>query len=309
MAYIGLTTSIWNNRLKLLYLISLLPLLVTLSIVFYLLILYGGFNKEFQTDFFIITGTLIPILILWLIIGIYFQKSIIFSFTGARAITRKEEPEIYNLVENLCISRGILTPNIGIIEDKGMNAFATGWSKKDSWVVFSRGLLERLEKDEIEAVAAHELTHILNEDVKQMVIINVFIGAIGTIGYILMRTGMGGSRGGKGGGKNPLPILGLILYLVSIVILPLINLAISRRKEYLADAGAVQLTKNNDAMIRALQKISTTPRIKSVEEKGRNIASMFIFNPRPDQRHFISFRSLLSTHPSIESRIEALRRY
>lgn len=127
-------------------------------------------------------------MLLWLIIGVFFQKQIIFAFTGAKILERNENKEVYNIVENLCISRGIPVPKIGIIEDESMNAFATGWTPKNSYVVFSRGILKRLNKEEIEAVAGHELTHILNGDVRTMVIINVFIGMIGTIGYILMRS-------------------------------------------------------------------------------------------------------------------------
>ena len=307
---IWLTTSIWSNRLKLMYLISLIPSITVLALWAVLLFEFGWLTDEFYISFASIAWALLPILLLWLIIWVYFQRKIIFWFTWARAVTRREEPEIYNIVENLCISRGLPTPNIGIIESQGLNAFATGWSKKDSWVVFTRGLLQKLDTSEIEAVAAHELAHIINEDVKHMVIINVFIWAISTIWYILLRTwGWSGWRSRGWGSRNPLPLIGLALYLVWVILLPLVNLAISRRKEYLADAWAVQLTRNRDAMIGALQKISGSSYVSSVEDKGRNIASMFIHTPRQPQKHFFNARALLSTHPSIESRIDALRRY
>lgn len=148
-------------------------------------------NAIFRDEFVSLSGIGLIIVLIRMVISIIFQKQIIFSFTGARAIERKEAPAIYNIVENLCISRGLPTPKIGIIDDQSMNAFATGWSPKDSWIVFSKGLIERLDKQEIEAVAGHELTHIINGDVKTMVIVNVFIGVIGSLGYILMRTGGG----------------------------------------------------------------------------------------------------------------------
>lgn len=308
MAAIWLTTSIWQNRLKLIYLMLLLPIVVVLCISLYLFVIHQEINSLFWDDFLIINTYLIPILILWLIIWIYLQKQIIFKFTWAKEVTRKEEPEIYNIVENLCISRWLITPKIWIIEDNSLNAFATWWSPKSSWVVFSRWLIKKLDKKEIEAVAAHELTHIINWDVKNMVIINVFIWAIGTIWYLLMRTGML-RWSSRSKGKNPLPLLGLFLYLASILLLPLINLAISRKKEYLADAWAVQLTKDNESMINALKKISNNSIIESVADNGRNVASMFIGNPRNKPKLFWEFRSLFSTHPSIESRIEALQRY
>ncbi len=308
MAAIWLTTSIWQNRLKLIYLILLLPVVVILCIFLYLIIIHNEINNLFWDNFLTINTYLVPVLILWLIVWIYLQKQIIFKFTWAKEVTRKEEPEIYNIVENLCISRGLITPKIWIIEDNSLNAFATWWSPKSSWVVFSRWLINKLDKKEIEAVAAHELTHIINWDVKNMVIINVFIWAVGTIWYLLMRTGM--SRwSSRSKGKNPLPLLWLFLYLASILLLPLINLAISRKKEYLADAWAVQLTKDNESMINALKKISNNSIIESVADNGRNVASMFIGNPRNKPKLFWELRSIFSTHPSIESRIEALQRY
>lgn len=308
MAYLWLTTSIWHNRLRLIYLTLLLPLVVLIVIFIYLLFVHWSITDIFWADFQTINLLLIPILILWLVIGVSMQKKIIFKFTWAREVTRTEEYEIYNIVENLCISRGLPTPKIWIIEDNSLNAFATWWNPKNSWVVFSRWLINKLDKKEIEAVAAHELTHIINWDVKNMVIINVFIWAIWTIWYFLMRTWSSRSSSNSKW-KNPLPILGAMLYLASILLLPLINLAISRKKEYLADAWAVSLTKDNEAMISALQKISSDSVIESISNNWRNVASMFISNPRAKPKLFSDMRSLFSTHPSIESRIEALKRY
>jgi heat shock protein HtpX len=194
------------------------------------------------------------------------------------------------------------------MDDPSMNAFATGWNPKKSWIVFSKGILNRLEKDEIEAVAGHELTHILNGDVKNMVIINVFIGAIGTIGYFLMKMSSGSSSSSKKW-WNPLVFLWILLYLLSIILLPLINLAISRKKELLADAGSVEITKNSLAMIWALEKISQDSVIEKITKQSNSIASMFIFNPKQAPRYFVSIRNLFSTHPSIEERIELLKKY
>ncbi|MFA5917044.1 MAG: M48 family metalloprotease [Candidatus Gracilibacteria bacterium] len=302
MAIIGLQTSKTQNNLRVVFLISLLPLLVFLC----LLIFYTMTNKgiAFQESIYMSGMTVLytsPLILLWLIIGVTLQKSLIFNFTGAREIQRKDNPDIYNLVENLCISRGLPVPKIGIIDDDSMNAFATGWSPKNSYIVFSKGLIEKLDKREIEAVAGHELTHIMNGDVKTMVITNVFIGIIGTIGYILMRTR---------GEKNPFIILGLFLYLLSLILLPLINLAISRKKEFLADAGSVELTKDKDSMIKALQKISTDARIEYIDGKSSTVSSMFIYSPKSNTKSYFSFISnMMSTHPPIEERIELLQKY
>lgn len=299
MAIIWLRSAIQHNKWRLWYLISLLPLIVIIAIFVYLYFTYGEINDKFWDTFITFNTFWLAILAIWIVIGVAFQKSIIFSFTGAREISRKESPKVYNIVENLCISRGLPTPKIWIIDDPSMNAFATWRNPKNSWIVFSKGILDTLNEKEIEAVAGHELTHIINGDIKNMVIINVFIWAIGTIGYILMRTR---------GKKNPLPLLGIILYLISVILLPLINLAISRKKEFLADAGSVELTHDKYAMISALQKISSDPVIENVEKQSSTIAAMFINNPKA--RTKISwFKKITSTHPPLEERIAALKMY
>ncbi len=302
MPIIWLQTSKTQNNLRVVFLISLLPLLVFLC----LLIFYTMTNKwiAFQESIYMSWITVLyssPLILLWLIIWITIQKKLIFGFTWAREIQRTDNPEIYNIVENLCISRGLPIPKIWIIDDDSMNAFATWWSPKNSYIVFSKWLIEKLDKREIEAVAWHELTHIMNWDVKTMVITNVFIWIIWTIWYILMRTRWK---------KNPLPLLWLFLYLLSLILLPLINLAISRKKEFLADAWSVELTKDKDSMIKALQKISTDARIEYIDWKSSTVSSMFIYSPKSNTKSAFSFISnMMSTHPPIEERIELLQKY
>ena len=260
---------------------------------------------EISFEYFLVS---LPIIIVWLFIWILFQRQIVFSFSGAKPITRKQNPEIYNIVENLAISRWLKIPKIWIIEDNSMNAFATWWSKDNSWIVFSRWILNRLDKKEIEAVAAHELTHIINEDVKMMVIITVFIWIIWTIWEILIRTAKHSSRSRNSKWWNPLPIIWIVLYLISILILPLINLAISRKREYLADAGSVELTSDKNAMISALKKISSDSRIETIEKDS--VAAMCIASPfKKKDWVFTKIKNLFSTHPTIESRIEFLEKY
>lgn len=314
MQIIGLQTSKRYNNLRVLYLILLLPFFVFLCIWLFFFLgktwFYDlGLNPETSSIFYASSSFLwvLPIMLLWLTIWVYFEKNIIFSFTWAKEVTRKEYPEIYNIVENLTISKWVAIPKIWIIEDNSMNAFATWWSPKNSYIVFSKWLIEKLNKEEIEAVAAHELTHILNRDIRVMVVINVFVWMIGTIWYILMRTSSSSSNSNNWKWVNPIPILGLFLYLLSLIILPFVTLAISRKKEYLADAWSVELTKNKNAMISALKKISTDSRIEVIDKRDSNIASMFISNPR--KRKTSLFSELTSTHPPIEKRIELLEKY
>lgn len=301
---VWLQTSIWSNRFKTLYLISLLPLIVFVSILLGFYFSYGKLDTAVLNEVFSSSIISLPIIAIWLFIAILFQKQIIFSFSWASPITRQEYPEIYNLVENLCISRWLPTPKIGILDDDSMNAFATGWNPKSSWIVFSKWLLNKLDKSEIEAVAGHELTHIINWDIKIMVISTVFVGIVWTVWEILIRTWWKSDEKWK----NPLFIVWIILYIGSIIILPLVNLAISRKREFLADAWSVELTKDREAMIRALQKISGDPTIESIEKQS--VAQMCIENPFKKKNWFMTFFwNLFSTHPSIESRIEVLRTY
>ncbi len=314
----GLQNSLWSNQLKTWLLVLLLPVFLGLGIfaVFYFFSgrgavydQYGEVVEYTQTsqqerlaEAQTATGELLlilgPILMVWLLISFFFQRQLMFAFSGAKPITRKENPEIYNLVENLCISRGLPTPKIGIIESSGMNAFALGWRAADSWIVFTSGLLNRLEKREIEAVAAHELTHIINKDSLLMLVMVLYIGSITLLGEILIRTSGRGSSNSKG--KNVLPLIGLVLLILGYIFYPLVRLAVSRKREYLADAGSVLLTKDNQAMISALRKISENA---EVPLKNDEMAAMFISNPLK------KMSSWFQTHPSLEDRIKALENY
>lgn len=304
MQIVWLQTSKTQNNLRIFFLVLLMPLVVFIClIIFFLIWVEGIFLGEAIKHSFITVLWSLPLILLWLIIWINIQKKIIFSYTWAREITRQQSPDLYNMVENLCISRWLPIPKIWIMDSSNMNAFATWWDPKNSHVVFSKWLLKSLNKEEIEAVAAHELTHIINWDVKTMVIANVFIWIIWTVWYILFRSWWRS----KWKWAIPLVVLWGLLYLVSLLILPLINLAISRKKEYLADAWSVELTKNRDAMISALQKISKKSYIPEVEKKWIWLESMFIYSPKASI--WKKIKGFFSTHPSLEDRIALLQKY
>ena len=243
---------------------------------------------------------LIPVVVIWAIISFFFQRRLIFSYSGAKTVTRVQEPEIYNIVENLCISRGLPVPKVWIIESSAMNAFALGWKSSDARIVFTRGLLQKLNKTEIESVAAHELTHIINKDSLLMLVTVVYIGAIAMLGEFLLRIASGNKRSSKDKKANPILIVGLVLLVLWYIAYPLIRLAISRKREFLADAWAVELTKDNQAMISALKKISQDSLVPLENDR---MAAMFIVNPLE------KVVSLFQTHPSIEERISALKNY
>lgn len=216
MAVIGLQSAIWSNRFKTTVLLVFFPVFL-FAIVFLAEYGFARYNdavasyrvstgisqavpaqKEaspMQTSLAAFSETLSvftylgPVILIWALVSFYFHRQLIFKFSGARAIERKSHPELFNLVENLCISRGIPTPNIGILDDSSLNAFALGWKPKNAWIVFSQGILDKLDTAEIEAVAAHELTHILNKDGLLLATTIVYIGAIAALGEMLLRAG------------------------------------------------------------------------------------------------------------------------
>jgi len=308
--YPGIQSSMRENRMRSYALIVLFPILLFVFVNIILSIMFWSDNSAGLTftqswnsaswsslEIFTILG---PIILIRGLISFFYYRQIVFKFSWARPLTRKENPTIYNIVENLCISQWLPTPKIWILDDDSLNAFATWRSPKNSWIVFSRWLLNKLNKSEIEAVAAHELTHIINKDSLLMVVIVVFVGAIATLWQILIRIRSRNSEWKW----NILPLIGIAFLLLWYLIYPFIQLAISRKREYLADAGSVSLTKDKYSMISALQKISQDPIIESI--KKDTVAAMCIQSPFAP---WSKFKSLLSTHPSIEDRIRALQSY
>ena len=204
--------------------------------------------------------------LIWILIAYKFHQRMIDAMTDGHGVTREEEPELYNLLENLCISRGIPMPKLKIAEDTALNAFATGLNQKQYSITVTRGLMEALNRDELEAVLGHELTHIRNGDVRMLVIAVVIAGVISFFGELVFRMFFqgryygGGSRSSssgdrKGGGAIIAILIAVALIVVAWILSIVIRFALSRRREFLADAGAVELTKNPDAMITALRKI------------------------------------------------------
>lgn len=309
MAYQGLYSSKQSNQFKTVLLLVLFPVFLGIALfgTFFFLSSKTSDGSLLSMDHRItfakeqslaVLSVGLPIMLIWGLISFFFQRQLLFSFSGAKPVERSDEPLIYNIVENLCISKGIPTPKIGIIETNAMNAFALGWKSSDAWVVFTRGLINRLDKREIEAVAAHELTHILNKDSLLMMVMVLYIGAIAMLGEILLRSSTTSSSENRS--KNFLPIIGLVLILLGYIFYPLLRLAVSRRREFLADAGAVELTKDNQAMISALQKISANPEVKI---DNKEMSAMFIANPLK------KISGWFQTHPSIEERIKAIESY
>lgn len=244
---------------------------------------------------------------LWIVIAYFFHQNMIDAITGGREIARTEEPRLYNILENLCISRGIPMPKLKVMDSDALNAFATGMNQKQYSITITSGLLARLNDAEVESVLGHELTHIRNGDVRMMVIAVIIAGAISFFAELFFRLWFyGGFRGPRssddrrGGGASLAILIAIVLIVVAYLLSFIIRLALSRSREFLADAGSVELTKNPDAMIAALRKIEgrgELPRATSA------LMEMCIDNPRE------GFGELFDTHPSVDSRVAALVRF
>ncbi|MEY9416352.1 heat shock protein HtpX [Bradyrhizobium japonicum] len=247
------------------------------------------------------------------------------AVTGGHDVTRQEEPRLYNLLENLCISRGITMPKLKIMESPALNAFATGLNPRQYSITVTTGLLNALDDKEIEAVLGHELTHIKNGDVQLMVVAVIIAGVVGFFGELFFRlftsfnwsSGSGGSWSSgsssssrssssssdsksSGGGAVIVIIIAVVLIVVAWLLSQVVKLALSRSREYLADAGSVELTKNPDAMISALRKIENRGELPGATSA---VMEFCVDNPRE------GFADLFATHPSVQSRVDALVKF
>lgn len=244
---------------------------------------------------------------IWFTVAWFSHTSMISKATGSKPLSRNENKRVYNLVENLCISTGMSMPRVNIIEDDSLNAFASGINSKTFSLSLSRGIIDKLNDQELEAVIAHELTHIRNRDVRLLIISIVFVGIFAFISEMIFRS-MQFGRIGRGKKEGGTIIIALLLALLGYLIASLFRFALSRKREYLADAGSAELTRNPLALASALRKISEDPRIEAVQR--RDVAQMFIENPgAKEQKSSFSFSSLFETHPPISKRIEILEKF
>ncbi len=251
--------------------------------------------------------------ILWFVIAWFSHTAMIRAATRSKPLERKENKRVYNLVENLSIAAGMKMPAVNIIEDDSLNAFASGIDDRTYTVTLSRGIINKLDDEELEAVIAHELTHIRNRDVRLLIISIVFVGIFSFIAEALLRSIRYSSLGGRsrksGGSAGEAILIALALAAIGYLVATLIRFAISRKREYLADAGSAELTKNPRALASALRKISQDPTIEAV--KRADVAQMFIENPQLGlkKEHVSPFATLFATHPPIKKRIELLEQF
>lgn len=266
--------------------------------------------------FFIIryTDSSMPVEIYFLVAGgisfattfftYYFSDKLILSSVKARKAESRKEKYYERLLKNISIGTGFRNPpELYIMDSNSLNAFATGRNKENSIICVTTGLIELLDEGEIECVLAHELSHIQNEDIKIATIISVMVGFIAILGRFFLNSRINSKDKPKN--FEFLYILGLIFILISPLVSKLTELFISRKREYMADAGSVFLTKNLEALISALVKIHENS--NEMEYSTAGISSLFISNPDINKREFKGESSLFSTHPTLEERIHAIR--
>lgn len=237
-------------------------------------------------------------------VGYFAGDKIALAASGAREIQKADSPYVFNMVENLCITAGLPMPRIYIIDDPALNAFATGRKPELASIAITTGLINALENEELEGVIAHELSHIQNYDIRFMTLVVVCIGAIAMLADVLLRAGFFSNRDreeNKGAGL--LMIVGIVLAILSPIIGQLIQLAISRKREFLADASGALLTRYPDGLANALAKIGANDR--PMQHANHATAHLFFSTPFGNTKGMMN--RLFSTHPPIEERIAALR--
>ncbi|WP_449188488.1 M48 family metallopeptidase [Tannerella forsythia] len=320
MKYLGIQTQQRRNNIRSMMMLLLFPCVILFLTWVFFVIIHVFFVSDdvaavyswedswqiANESFLNAAPWVVGVCLVWFLIAYYSNTSIIHAATGSYTLERRDNKRVYNLVENLCMANGLPMPKINVIEDLSMNAFASGLNKKTYTVSLSRGIINRLSDAELEAVIAHELTHIRNRDVHVLIVSIVFVGIFSFLSRMASRRLLHGSlRNGKNGGGLAILLVVLVLAVIGYLITMLMRFAISRNREYMADAGSAEMTKNPLALASALRKISTDPLIEAVEQN--DVAQLFIENPMKKGASFVN--ELFATHPPIEKRIRVLEQF
>lgn len=280
---------------------------------FFILIIFLGwvFSYVFRTNLILIFAVVLSILMSFF--SYWYSDKIVLQMTRARRIEKRDYPELYRIVENLSITAGLPLPRIYIIDESALNAFATGRDAAHAVVAVTRGLLERLERAELEGVIAHELSHIGNRDMLLSTVIVVLVGTVAIVSDIFLRSLFWGNVGGRRSSRNGGQAYALFLFLalVAAILAPIaatvLRLAVSRKREFLADASGALLTRYPEGLARALEKIAQDPNELRVANNAT--AHLYFENPFKGERSTSWFTKLFMTHPAVEERIRALREH
>lgn len=314
MAYVGIQAQIRKNNIRSVLILMGFPLLI-LAAVWAIIYFSGTYGYEGQMDVraanqtFLGTAPFVVIGVgIWFMIAFFAHSNIIRSATGAKTLERRNNMKVYNLVENLCIAEGMPMPKVNIMESPALNAYASGINEKTYTVTLTRGIIERLNDDELEGVIAHELMHIKNRDVRLLIVSIIFVGILSFMAQVLFRSMFYSSmgRGRKTDGR--LMIVAVLIVFIAYLLSLVFRFALSRKREYMADAGAAEMTKKPRALAGALRKISGNHRVVGI--KSDDVAEMFIENTPDKSSGVMSFLTgLFATHPPIDKRIKALEQY
>ena len=333
MSYVGIHTQQVQNNMKSLLLLFLFPCIILGVVYAFLAFLnmqevpdgYGGTSMTFDAmrtgeAFVMALPWVVGIVSVWFLISYFTNTSIVRHATGARPLERKENPRIYNIVENLTMTCGMPMPKINVIDDPQLNAFASGIDEKSYTVTVTTGICNRLDDDELAGVIGHELTHIRNKDTRLLIISIIFVGIMSTALSLAVRMlwntflyGGGSRRSNRNDKNSGMGVIAVILVAIVLAAIGyfftlLTRFAISRKREYMADAGGAELCGNPLALASALRKISNDPGLGSVDRE--DVAQLFIARPVAFKSEFTNMMSkLFSTHPSIESRIAYLEQF
>ena len=310
MKYIGIDQQIRKNNLNSIFLLIAFPVLLLAMI--YALIFFIGDRDVYQANHFFIPAA--PVVLIgvgiWFLIAWAGHNTFIRWATGAKPLERMANKRVYNLVENLCIQEGMTMPKVFVIEDDSLNAFASGINKNSFSLSLSRGIINKLNDEELEGVIAHELTHIKNRDVRLLVVSIIFVGIFSFLAEMAFRSLRfigSGKKDKDSKGSGTIILIAIVITAVAYLLSLLLRFGISRKREYLADAGAAEMTKKPYALASALKKISVDPFIEAVE--SRDVAQLFIGNPTPSAHKSASWDNMFATHPPIEKRIELLEQF
>lgn len=304
---LNLYDEIANNKRKTVLIILLFPLVLAgLIFATFCIINFAASNQppeqvwnNISNYSLLVTAITVGVALIWTLISWYTGDQIILNSADAHEISRSTHPEIFVLVENLTIATGLPLPRIYIIDDESLNAFATGRDPEHASLALTRGIIKKLNRAELEGVIGHELGHIANRDIRLTMLVATSIGAISLMGQILIRTGRG--KNSKG---NFLPLIGLALIIYGSIFAPLIMYALSRRREYQADATSAYMTRDPASLASALEKISQDSRVEVLDGKDSIAAACIAF---PGDEKKVSLSSLFATHPPIKDRIAKLR--
>ena len=309
MQYLGIQQQITRNNTKSVLFLLAFPLLILVGVYVVLYVLSDQDIEQTNMQFLSVVPIVLAGVGIWFVISYFFHTQMIQMATHSEPLERRDNKRVYNLTENLCMSVGMTMPKLYIIESDALNAFASGINEKTFAITLTRGIINTLSDEELEGVIAHELTHIRNRDVRLLIVTIVFVGIFATIADLAFRMLLNGGgnmfssrnrKNDKGGGAMLLLIILLVagaIYFLSI----LFKLALSRSREYMADAGAVELTHNSMALASALRKISGHSTLKEV---GNDEVKELFIDYKAE-----GFFSLFATHPPIEKRIQVLEQY